>query len=133
MIPAEFLDLLVEPNFATIATVRPNGQPQNSPTWFEWDGEHVKLSCVASRQRPRNIAHEPRVALTVIDPKMPYRYLEVRGFIERIDSDPDHAFINRLAKRYLDLDVFPWDSPGERTVQYLRPTSVATKAAPPKE
>ncbi len=59
---------------------------------------------------------EPRVALSIIDPANAYRYLEVRGTVARIDRDPDWAFINAMAKKYLGQDRYPFGKPGHEWV-----------------
>ncbi len=121
-IPAEYADLLERPTFAHVATVGPDGEPQNNPVWFDWDGERISFSQTTGRQKVRNVQREPRVALSIIDPDNPYRYLEVRGVVERIDPDPDKAFIDKMAKKYLGVDAYPWGQPGdERVVVVVRP------------
>ncbi len=58
----------------------------------------------------------------MVDPENPYRYLEIRGVVERIDEDPDRAFINSMAKKYLGMDEYPYHQPGdERVVILVRP------------
>jgi PPOX class probable F420-dependent enzyme len=122
VIPEAYADLLERPVLAHVATVGPNGEPQNNPVWFGWDGEHLTFSQTTGRQKYRNVAREPRVALSIVDPDNPYRYLEIRGTIERIDPDPDRAFINSMAKKYLGQDVYPWHVPGdERVVLVVKP------------
>jgi PPOX class probable F420-dependent enzyme len=121
-IPADYADLLERPTFAHVATVGPNGEPQNNPVWFDWDGERISFSQTTGRQKVRNVQREPRVALSIIDPDNPYRYLEIRGVVERIDPDPDKAFIDKMAKKYLGADKYPWNQPGdERVVVVVRP------------
>ncbi|MQA86406.1 MAG: hypothetical protein GEV03_17675 [Streptosporangiales bacterium] len=66
--PATHSDLLSRRLFAHLATVRPDGSPQSSVMWFEWDGEHLKFTHTRTRQRFRNPAAEPRVAISVADP-----------------------------------------------------------------
>ncbi|HEU5434601.1 MAG TPA: PPOX class F420-dependent oxidoreductase, partial [Thermomicrobiales bacterium] len=106
-IPADYADLLERPTFAHVATVGPNGEPQNNPVWFDWDGERIFFSQTTGRQKVRNIQSEPRVALSIIDPDNPYRYLEIRGVVERIEPDPDKAFIDKMAKKYLGAEKYP--------------------------
>ena len=122
VIPESHADLLAQPALAHVATVGPNGEPQNNPVWFGWDGEHLMFSQTTARQKYRNVQDEPRVALSIVDVNNPYRYLEIRGKVERIDPDPDNAFINSMAKKYMDADVYPWHQPGdERVVVVVHP------------
>ena len=107
---------------AHAATVGPDGSPQNNPVWFDWDGEFIRFSQTKVRQKYRNVQKDPRVALSIVDPKNDYRYLELRGSVVRIDEDPDKAFIDRMAKKYIDQDVYPWSQPGdERVVLVIKP------------
>jgi PPOX class probable F420-dependent enzyme len=127
VIPESHADLLQSHALAHVATVGPNGEPQNNPVWFDWDGEHLRFSQTTGRQKFRNVQREPRVALSLVDPENPYRYLEVRGTVEGIEPDPDNAFINSMAKKYLGEDVYPWSQPGEeRVVIVIHPEHTTT-------
>lgn len=99
-IPEEFQDLVERPLFAQLATVRPDGTPQVNPMWFEWDGERIRFSHVAGRQKYRNIAENPHVAISIPDPEDGYRYIELRGVVENVVPDIDHVVINRMAVHY---------------------------------
>jgi PPOX class probable F420-dependent enzyme len=121
-IPENYSDLLESQALAHVATVGPNGEPQTNPVWFDWDGRYVKFSQTKTRQKYRNLQREPRIALSIVDPNNPYRYLEIRGRVERIEEDPDRAFINKMAKKYIGQDVYPWHRPGdERIVVHVKP------------
>jgi PPOX class probable F420-dependent enzyme len=121
-IPQDREDILPKRAFAHIATLGPRGEPQSSPVWLDWDGQHIKFSLTTTRQKYRNLRRDPRVALSIHDPDLPYRYLEVRGKVVRIDEDKDFEFINKMAKKYLDKDAYPWPEPGEqRVVIYVAP------------
>ena len=115
-IPASHADLLDLPALAHVATIGPDGAPQNNPVWFGWDGTHVLFSQTTGRQKYRNLQRQPQVALSIVDPANPYRYLEVRGTVEEIVDDPGHAFINSMAKKYIDQDVYPWHQTGDHRV-----------------
>jgi PPOX class probable F420-dependent enzyme len=122
IIPASHADLLAQPILADVATIGPHGEPQNNPVWFDWDGEHIRFSQTTGRQKLRNVQRDPRVALSLVDQNNPYRYLEVRGTVARIEPDPDNAFIDKMAQKYLGQDVYPWAQPGEeRVVVVVRP------------
>jgi PPOX class probable F420-dependent enzyme len=73
-IPAAYRDLLGPPNFATIVTLMPSGQPQASVVWFTFDGTHIWINSADGRQKNRNMERDPRVTLTIIDPADSYRY-----------------------------------------------------------
>lgn len=128
MIPDSHVDLLSweSKTVANVATIGPDGEPHNSPVWFEWDGTHLKFSLTTGRQKYRNLQRDKRTSLTVVDPDNLYRYVEIRGELEGIEPDPDIDFIFRMAKKYLDKDRYPWHREGdERVIMKIRPTKVS--------
>lgn len=116
MIPDTHADLLDSTALAHVATVGPGGEPQTSPVWFDWDGTYLKFSQTTGRQKYKNLNAEPRIAVSIVDPTNPYRYLEVRGTVAAIDDDPDNAFIDSMAKKYINQDKYPWHQPGDQRV-----------------
>jgi PPOX class probable F420-dependent enzyme len=99
--PESHADLLDKPTFAHLATVRPDGSPQTNVMWFAWDGERIRMTHTKTRQKFRNLADEPRIALSIADPDNNYRFIEVRGVVESIEDDDDQAsFYQSLQKRY---------------------------------
>jgi PPOX class probable F420-dependent enzyme len=118
VIPDKYLDLFKKKAFANLATLMPNGQPQVTPVWVDYDGRQVIVNTATGRQKDRNLQHDGRVALSIIDPDNPYRYLEVRGRVsERTMSGAD-AHIDKMAKKYLDQDKYPFRQPGEARVLF---------------
>jgi hypothetical protein len=115
-IPASHKDVLESTALAHVATIGPDGEPQNNPVWFGWDGEHLLFSQTTARQKYKNVQRDDRIALSIVDPANDYRYLEIRGVVARIEPDPDQAFINAMAKKYLGQDVYPWHRPEEERV-----------------
>ncbi len=121
-IPEGYEDLLESTALAHVATIGPHGEPQNNPVWFGWNGEHVMFSQTKTRQKYRNLQRDPRVAFSLVDPDNPYRYLEIRGEVDHVEEDPNLDFINSMAKKYLGLDKYPYQQPGdERVVVSMRP------------
>lgn len=121
VIPDGYGDLLERPLFAHLATVRADGTPQVNPMWFSWDGEFLRFTNTRKRRKFHNVSAEPRVAVSINDPDRPYRYLELRGRVERIEDDPEATFFGELAKRYgLELDGPPGDAP-DRVIFVMRP------------
>ncbi|GED96955.1 PPOX class F420-dependent oxidoreductase [Gordonia crocea] len=125
VIPDSHRDLLDRPLYAHLATIRPDGTPQVNPMWFVFDGELVYFTNTTVRQKYKNVTAHPQVAFSVNDPDQPYRYLEVRGLVERIDADPDGALFGDLAQRYgLPMDGPPGDAEF-RVVYVVRPTATS--------
>lgn len=125
VIPASHEDLLVRPLFCHLAMTRPDGTPQVNPMWFSWDGSHLRFTTTRTRRKFRNVTGHPEVAVSVNDPEQPYRYLEVRGAVIRVDPDPEALFFAELAKRYdFAQDGPPGDAP-DRVVLVIEPRSVS--------
>ena len=121
-IPEGYRDLLETNALIHVATLGPDGEPQSNPVWFDWDGEHIKFSQTKTRQKYKNVGRDPRIAVSIVDPENPYRYLEVRGEVTEIEEDPNFDFINAMAKKYLGMDEYPYHQPGdERVILYLKP------------
>lgn len=112
-IPDQFLDLL-DAQVATLATVGPNGRPQQSLVWFLADGGQVSLSLNTSRQKTVNLTDNPACSLVIVDPANPYRYLEIRGAAQ-VEPDPDYAFADKVGAKY-GSDLRQHDAPGETRV-----------------
>lgn len=100
MIPDALRDLLENPNYGALGTVRPDGTVQVNPMWFEFDGEHVLFTHTTTRQKYRNLQANPSMSFMVFDPEQPYRYIEVRGRLVDEVPDPEGAFYVRLGQRY---------------------------------
>ncbi len=122
VIPEKELGILKSKGFAHIATIGPKHEPQSNPVWFDWDGKYVRISQTKTRQKYRNVQRDPHVALSITDPNNPYHYLEIRGKVVKIEDDPNKEFINSLAKKYMGVDKYPYNQPGEeRVVLYIQP------------
>jgi PPOX class probable F420-dependent enzyme len=115
-IPASHADLLTSTALAHVATIGPDGTPQNNPVWFGWDGTHVLFSQTTGRQKYRNLQARPEVALSIVDVENPYRYLEIRGTVAEIVDDEGNAFIDSMAQKYIDQPSYPWHQPGDHRV-----------------
>lgn len=121
-IPATHADLLESTALAHVATIGPHGEPQVNPVWFGTRDGYILFSQTTTRQKYRNLQRDPRIALSIVDPKNPYRYLEIRGVVERFDPDPDKAFIDQMAQKYLGVEKYPWNQPGdERVIVVVQP------------
>ena len=126
-IPQEFRDLLTKKAFAHLATIMPDGSPQVTPVWIDFDGGHVRVNSAKGRIKDKNMRRNGRVALAIQDPDNPYRYLAVRGRVEEITETGADAHIDSLAKKYLGQDRYPHRQPAEvRVIYRIRPERVST-------
>ncbi len=126
-IPEQYLDLFTKKKaFATLATVMPDGSPQATPVWFDYDGAFVRVNSAKGRTKSRNMKPGAAVALSIVDPDNAYRYVQVRGRVARATEEGARAHIDRLAKKYLGKDKYPFSRPGEVRVLFaIEPVSVS--------
>lgn len=116
MVPKKFLDILEKKAFAHLATLMPDGSPQVTPVWCDYDGKRVRVNTAIGRQKDENMRRDSRVALSLLDPANPYRYLEVRGRVVEVTEKGADRHIDTLAKKYMGLDEYPYRKEGERRV-----------------
>ena len=83
-IPENYVDLLQKKAFASLATVMPDGSPQVTPVWFDYDGGMIRVNTARGRVKANNMHEGSAVALAIVDPDNPYRYLQVRGRVRRV-------------------------------------------------
>lgn len=107
LLPPALLALLRGSSPCYVATLMPDGAPQLTQTWVDTDGENVLVNTVVGYQKDRNVARDPRVAVTVSDPADPSRYFEVRGRVVRTTTDGGAEHIEALAQRYTGRP-YPW-------------------------
>lgn len=118
VIPDKYRDLFTKRAFASLGTLMPDGSPQVTPVWCDIEGDLVIVNTAKGRQKDRNMRRDPRVALAIIDPENPYRYLEIRGRIVEITENGAAEHIDKMAKKYLDKEKYPFAQPGEKRVIY---------------
>jgi PPOX class probable F420-dependent enzyme len=126
IIPESHLDLMQSTALAYLATIGPKGEPQVSAVWFTWDGTHLLFALNKKRQKYHNLVREPRVAIAIADPINPYRALEIRGTVARIEEDSNYRFINAASQKYLGRDSTSEElgSAEERVVIIVEPERV---------
>lgn len=127
-IPSTFLDLFRKRAFGHLATVMPDGSPQVTPVWCDYADGLILVNSAVGRVKDRNIRRDRRVAIAITDPDNPYRHLAVRGrVIDVTEAGAAEAHIDRMAKKYLDKDTYPFRQPGEVRVLYkIKPERVTT-------
>jgi PPOX class probable F420-dependent enzyme len=92
--------LLDGKNFASVATLMPDGSPQVAPVWVDRDGDIVVLNATVSRQRSKNLKRDPRVALCVFDQANPYSKVLIRGKAVEITKKGAEEHIDKLSMKY---------------------------------
>jgi PPOX class probable F420-dependent enzyme len=106
--------LFEDPNFAHLATLMPDGSPQVTPVWVEMEGENILVNTAEGRIKPRNVRRDPRVAISIVNHGNPYSAAWVRGRVIDVRAEGADAGIDRLAKKYIGQDRYPWRAPGEQ-------------------
>ena len=127
-IPESFLELLtIKKPLANIATLMPDGSPQVTPVWFDYTNGKIRINTARGRVKARNMKVGAKVALAIIDPENPFRYIGIRGPVVSESENGADAHIDSLAKKYLGQDKYPFRQPGEVRVTYvIEPASVHT-------
>ncbi|HKW16201.1 MAG TPA: PPOX class F420-dependent oxidoreductase [Terriglobales bacterium] len=126
-IPDKYRDLFSKRAFASLGTLMSDGSPQVTPVWVDLDGDLVVVNTARGRQKDKNMRRDPRVALAIIDPENPYRYLEIRGRVAEITEEGADAHIDKMAKKYLGADKYPYRQSGEVRVMFkIRPERTST-------
>jgi PPOX class probable F420-dependent enzyme len=129
-IPDAFRDILEQKKaFANLATTMPDGSPQVTPVWFDFTNGHIRVNTAKGRVKARNMKQGSHVALAILDPDNPYRFIQIRGTVARATEKGADAHIDSLAKKYLGKDKYPFRQPGEQRIMYeIVPESVHTMA-----
>jgi len=105
-IPASHLDLLQQPIVVVLSTIMPNGQPQVNCVWCLYDGAYLRLFTWRGTQKERNLRQRPLATILAIDPRNPYRYLEIRGTVEDVTAEGAEELADQLTKRYVNQPTF---------------------------
>lgn len=127
IIPEKFAALLHKKVFAYLATIMPDGSPQVTPVWIDYDGRNILFNSARGRVKDKNVRRDPRVSLSVADPENPYSYFEVRGRVISITEQGAVEHIDKMAQKYLGQAKYPWARPGEvRVVYTVEPEHVSS-------
>jgi len=122
VIPEKYRDLFDKKAFAHLATLNSDGTPQVTPVWVDYDGTYIVVNSARGRRKDKNMERNRAVALSLQDPDNPYRYLEVRGRVEEITEDGADQHIDKMAKKYMGVDKYPYRQASETRVMYkIRP------------
>ncbi|GAA3114188.1 PPOX class F420-dependent oxidoreductase [Planomonospora alba] len=108
-------ELLRQPVHGWVTTLRPDGSPHSTVVWVDVDGDEVVFNTAVGRAKERHLRTDPRVSVSVLDPKDPFHLVSVSG-TARLELDGADAVIDHLAKKYLNVDGYPYRQPGEQRV-----------------
>jgi PPOX class probable F420-dependent enzyme len=114
--PRKFLD--ENPYVGVATTLREDGSPHSTIVWVDVEGDKVSFNTALGRAKPRHLEHDPRASVLMVDPKNSYKWVAVSGQAELTEEGAD-AQIDKLAKKYLGKDEYPWRNPAETRVKVL--------------
>jgi PPOX class probable F420-dependent enzyme len=116
VISPDVAKLLEDKNLAFVATLMKDNSPQITPTWIDLIDGIIIVNTAEGRVKQRNVSRDPRVAISIVDNKNPYNMVSIRGkVIEQTTQDADkHA--DKMAKKYLGVDKYPFRMPGEKRI-----------------
>ncbi|MGI0083444.1 MAG: PPOX class F420-dependent oxidoreductase [Nitrosopumilaceae archaeon] len=110
------IQLLTGKNLAFVATLMKGGSPQITPTWIDFDGKAILINTVEGRIKQKNVSRDSRVAISIVDHNNPYNMVTIRGKVIEQTSKGVDDHVDKLAKRYLGVDKYPFRSPMEKRV-----------------
>lgn len=110
------IQLLTGKNFGFVATLMKDGSPQITPTWIDFDGKSILINTAEGRIKQKNVSRDPHVAISIVDQNNPYNMVTVRGKVIEQTSNGADDHIDKLAKRYLGVDKYPFSSQNEKRV-----------------
>jgi PPOX class probable F420-dependent enzyme len=110
--------LAENPFVGVVTDLRPDGTPHSTPVWVDVEDGKVSFNTARGRAKPTNIERNPHVSLVVVDPNDPYKWVSVSGHAELTEEGADEQ-IDKLAKKYLGQDKYPWRNPQEQRVKVL--------------
>lgn len=125
-IPDEVQQLLEKPVLYNLATINPNGSIQVNPVWGELHNGQIRINTAVGRQKHKNLVERGDIVTVMVqDPEDTQRYVEIRGKVAELSEENGDEVIDRLARKYLGVDVYPWHTAEETRVTVLiEPTKV---------
>lgn len=135
-IPKTHIDLFQNPVHGVLTTLMPDGIPQSSIVWIDYDGEYVLINTTLERQKGRNMQLNPKVSVLVIDPKDSSRWVEVRGHVIEMTRDGADTHADKLTRRYCPgkqyfyRDIYPPEQKQKETriIARIQPVKVSMDA-----
>lgn len=138
-IPDEFMDLANGPRVAALTTVMPDGQPQTTVIWCDYDGEYLRVNTMRGFRKEVNMRANPKVTLLCFDPREPLRSLEIRGMVVEMTEEGALDHLDGLSERYIGKSPYfgncvPAELQQTETpvLCKIRPERVVTLGARPK-
>jgi PPOX class probable F420-dependent enzyme len=121
-------NLFEDKNIAFVATIMKDGSPQITPTWIDIQDKEILINTALGRVKQKNVTRDPRIAVSIVDRNNPFHMVTLRGeVIDQITGELADNHIDKLAKKYLDKEKYPFRAPGEkRVILKVKPTRVGS-------
>jgi len=128
-VPESYIDLINDETkaFAFVATLMKNGSPQLTPVWFNTDGKHILINTAIGRVKEKNMRRDARVALVIVDPHNPYRYMQIRGKVVEVTTQGAREHIDVLSKKYRGVDKYTTRANEVRVTFKILPEHITTQ------
>lgn len=132
LVPESHQDLLERRVFVVATTLMPDGTPQSSVIWWDYDGDYIRMNTATGRQKEKNLLDNPKITLVALDPDNGYRYIEIRGVVESVTEEGGREHIEKLSWKYENQKYYggfnTWANPDDETrlIVNIRPTRVRT-------
>jgi PPOX class probable F420-dependent enzyme len=124
-VPESFHAVLNSKAVGLIGTLGPTGAPQVSPVWYLWEADRIRFQVGTTYQKFKNLQRDDRISVAIVDPENFGRYIEFRGRAT-ISTERDDVFLGTLARKYLDLDTLPWETPDGTPTIIVTPDRIIT-------
>jgi PPOX class probable F420-dependent enzyme len=119
------IDLFCGKNLVFIATVMPDGSPQLSPVWANYEDGYIMINTAEGRIKHKNVLRDPRVAVSVVSKDNPLDMTTIRGVVGELIPDYEYKHADRLTKQYMDRDHYPFKRDDEkRVILKIKPDKV---------
>jgi len=119
------IDLLKGKNLVFIATLMKDGSPQLSPVWADYEDGFVMVNTAEGRIKHKNVLNDTRVAVSVVANENPLDMITIRGKVVEILPDYDYVHINKLTKKYMGIENYPFRRDGEKRIVFkIKPDKV---------
>ena len=127
------IKLLEGKNFAFFSTLMKDGSPQITPVWIDWEKNTntILINTAEGRLKQENISRDPRIAVSIADHNNPYEMVTIRGKVIAQNTEGAIEHADKLAKKYMGLDKYPYHSPNEkRIILKIKPEKIYLQQPP---
>lgn len=115
-ISPEVAQLIEDKNLAFVATLMKNNSPQITPVWIDLVDGMILVNTAKGRVKQKNTSRDPRVAISIVDRNNPYNMVTIQGNVVEQTVEGADKHINKMAKKYLGVDKYPFAMPGEERI-----------------